>query len=58
VYFFLQDKCYLYWPQAGTVSYGAIYVELVDVHQEDEHTVMHELRLTNREVSLVCHVQY
>lgn len=42
----------MYWPQAGTVSYGNMYVELVNVRQEEEHIVLHELRLTNREVSL------
>lgn len=44
-----QDKCYLYWPQGGTVCYGAIHVELVNVRENRDNIVIHELRLTNRE---------
>ena len=49
--FFLQDKCYGYWPRAGTVSYGAVHVDLEDSQREDENITVHDLRITNREVS-------
>ncbi|XP_066925489.1 receptor-type tyrosine-protein phosphatase F-like isoform X2 [Clytia hemisphaerica] len=44
-----QDKCYLYWPQAGTVSYGATHVEMENIRQEDENIIVHDLRISNRE---------
>ncbi|XP_065657649.1 receptor-type tyrosine-protein phosphatase alpha isoform X2 [Hydra vulgaris] len=44
-----QEKCYLYWPQAGSVAYGSVSVELLNVKKDDDYLVTHELRLTNQE---------
>ncbi|XP_057299165.1 receptor-type tyrosine-protein phosphatase delta-like [Hydractinia symbiolongicarpus] len=56
-----QEKCYLYWPQADTVSYGSVHVEVVNIQNADDNLIVHELRLTNRETGrswAITHFMY
>jgi len=54
------DKCYLYWPQASTVSYGNVLVGFIDSKQED-NIAIHQLRITNKQTQqswTVTHYNY